>query len=176
MARPPSSDRYELSDTERSELIKLIQAGKPLPERHRFLLFDDKREVELVWNGKTRDVCTAVLPFQTPQHIDKPRKESGPGILACASDPTGENAGAAFQPELLGVATADGQFTDFENHWTKNHIFENEWQSFRTRQNRDLELKTAPHTYTKPVRYTVAIKVIDIFGNDTMTLLPVSVG
>ena len=27
-------------------------AGKPLPEKYRFMLFEDKREVELVWNGK----------------------------------------------------------------------------------------------------------------------------
>jgi hypothetical protein len=39
-----------------------------------------------------------------------------------------------------------------------------------------LELKSAVHTYPKPGRYTVAVKVIDIFGNDTMTLLPVNVG
>ena len=78
--------------------------------------------------------------------------------------------------ELPGVATADGQFIDFEEQWTGNYIFENEWQSFRTRQNRDLELKTAAHAYAKPGRYTVAIKVIDIFGNDTMTLVPVTVG
>jgi|CXWL01.1.fsa_nt_gi predicted XRE-type DNA-binding protein len=30
--------------------------------------------------------------------------------------------------------------------------------------------------YDKPGRYTVAVKVIDIFGNDTMTLVPVNVG
>jgi DNA modification methylase len=78
--------------------------------------------------------------------------------------------------ELPGVATADGQFIDFEEQWTGNYIFENEWQSFRTRQNRDLELETAAHTYAKPGRYTVAIKVIDIFGNDTMSLIPVTVG
>jgi site-specific DNA-methyltransferase (adenine-specific)/adenine-specific DNA-methyltransferase len=40
------------------------------------MLFADKREVELVWNGKTREVCTAILPFQTLEHIDEPRKES----------------------------------------------------------------------------------------------------
>lgn len=56
------------------------------------------------------------------------------------------------------------------------HIFENEWQSFRTRQNRKLELTSAPHTYTKAGRYAVTVKVIDIFGNDTMTLVPVNVG
>ena len=57
-----------------------------------------------------------------------------------------------------------------------SYIFENEWQSFRTRQDRDLELATASHTYAKPDRYVVAVKVIDIFCNDTMTLVPVTVG
>jgi hypothetical protein len=46
----------------------------------------------------------------------------------------------------------------------------------RTLHSRDLELTTALHTYDKPGRYTVAVKVIDIFGNDTMTLVPVNVG
>ena len=67
---------YELSDAEKRDLIQLIQAGKPLPEKYRFLLFEDKREVELVWNGKTADVCTTVLPFQTLEHIDEPRAET----------------------------------------------------------------------------------------------------
>ncbi len=65
---------------------------------------------------------------------------------------------------------------DFEDRWTGGYIFENEWQSFRTRKNRDLDLKSAEHTYDRPGRYTVAVKVIDIFGNDTMTLVPVNVG
>jgi DNA modification methylase len=75
MARPHDSERYDLSDAEKRDLIKLIEQGKPLPEKYRFLLFADKREVELVWNGKSREVCTAVLPFQTLEHIDEPRKE-----------------------------------------------------------------------------------------------------
>jgi len=65
---------------------------------------------------------------------------------------------------------------DFEERWTGAYIFENEWQSFRTRQSRDLELTTATHTYAKAGRYIIAVKVIDIFGNDTMTLVPVTVG
>lgn len=32
------------------------------------------------------------------------------------------------------------------------------------------------HVYDCLVRYTVAVKVIDIFGNDTMTLITVNVG
>jgi len=64
MARPHDSERYELSDAEKRDLIKLIEQGKPLPEKYRFLLFADKREVEHVWSGKSHEVCTAILPFQ----------------------------------------------------------------------------------------------------------------
>ena len=79
---------------------------------------------------------------------------------------------------LPGLEPPRGELTlpDFEERWTGGYIFENEWQSFRTRQNRELELKTVEHTYDRPGRYTVAVKVIDIFGNDTMTLVPVNVG
>src|SRR3989338_6699601 len=65
----------KLSDNEKRDAVKLIQEGKPLPEKYRFLLFDDGREVELVWNGKTQEVCNLVLPFQTIEHIDEPRSE-----------------------------------------------------------------------------------------------------
>jgi len=63
-----------------------------------------------------------------------------------------------------------------EDRWTGAYIFENEWQSFRTRQRRDIEMTSAPHTYAAAGRYMIAVKVIDIFGNDTMTLVPVTVG
>lgn len=75
MACPHDSEKYDLSDAEKRDLIKLIEQGKPLPEKYRCLLFADKREVELVWNGKRREVCTASLPFQTLEHIDEPRTE-----------------------------------------------------------------------------------------------------
>jgi site-specific DNA-methyltransferase (adenine-specific)/adenine-specific DNA-methyltransferase len=71
-----SHPAYDLSDAEKRDLTQLIQAGKPLPEKYRFILFEDKREVELVWNGKSRDVCTTVLPFQTLEHVDEPRAET----------------------------------------------------------------------------------------------------
>lgn len=73
-------------------------------------------------------------------------------------------------------AAQSGQPLEFEEQWFGGYIFENEWQSFRTRKNRELELITAEHTYERPGRYQVAVKVVDIFGNDTMTLIPVAVG
>ena len=73
---PRHDPNINLTDAEKRDLIGLIQSGKALPEKYRFLLFEDKREVELVWNGKTRDVCTTVLPFQTLEHVDEPRPEA----------------------------------------------------------------------------------------------------
>lgn len=55
MPRPHDSEKDDLSDAEKRDLIKLIEQGKPLPEKYRFLLFEDKREVELVWAGKSRE-------------------------------------------------------------------------------------------------------------------------
>src|SRR3989344_2662287 len=64
-----------LLDNEKRDIIKYIEAGKPLPEKYRFLLFEDKREIELVWNGKTNEVTNVVLPFQVIEQVDEPRNE-----------------------------------------------------------------------------------------------------
>ena len=64
-----------LTEQEQQEIIRFIEADKPLPEKYRFLLFEEKREVELVWNGKTNEVCNIVLPFQTIEQVDEPRAE-----------------------------------------------------------------------------------------------------
>ena len=59
--------------------------------------------------------------------------------------------------------------------WTGNYIFENEWQSFRSKKDRALELTSAAHEYAKKGRYRMAVKVIDIFGNDTTKVVEVTV-
>ncbi|GAB6264970.1 MAG: hypothetical protein STSR0001_04140 [Methanothrix sp.] len=64
-----------LTEREQQEIIRYIEADKPLPDKYRFLLFEDKREVELVWNGKTNEVCNIVLPFQVIEQVDEPRAE-----------------------------------------------------------------------------------------------------
>ena len=65
----------KLTEQEQQEIIRYLESGKPLPDKYRFLLFDDKREVELVWNGKTNDICNVVLPFQIIEQVDEPRSE-----------------------------------------------------------------------------------------------------
>ena len=64
-----------LTEQEQQEIIRYIEADKPLPDKYRFLLFADKREVELVWNGKTSEVCNIILPFQVIEQVDEPRAE-----------------------------------------------------------------------------------------------------
>ena len=64
-----------LTEQEQQEIIRFIEADKPLPDKYRFLLFEEKREVELVWNGKTNEVCNIVLPFQVIEQVDEPRAE-----------------------------------------------------------------------------------------------------
>jgi hypothetical protein len=65
----------KLTDNEIRDITRLLEQGRPLPDHYRFLLFEDKREVELIWNGKTNQVCNVVLPFQTIEQVDEPRSE-----------------------------------------------------------------------------------------------------
>ena len=65
----------KLTDNEKRDIVKLIQEGKELPDRFRFLLFKNSQQVELNWNGKSDDITSIELPFQIIEHIDEPRTE-----------------------------------------------------------------------------------------------------
>jgi hypothetical protein len=58
--------------------------------------------------------------------------------------------------------------------WSGEYVFENEWQSFRTKQDRTIEL-TSSYMECLAGRRKVAVKVVDIFGNDTMKIVEVTV-
>ena len=59
----------QLTEQEQQEIVRYIETDKPLPDKYRFLLFEDKREVKLVWNGNTSEVCNIVLPFQVIEQV-----------------------------------------------------------------------------------------------------------
>ena len=75
--------------------------------------------------------------------------------------------------EIIRVQNPDTKA--WEEQWTGDYVFENEWQSFCTRKDRSLELQSVYHECA-PGRRKIAVKVVDIFGNDTMTILDVNVG
>ncbi|MAY73206.1 MAG: site-specific DNA-methyltransferase [Phycisphaerae bacterium] len=83
--------KLQLSDTEKQDILRYLDADKPLPDKYRFLLFDEKREIELVWNGKTNEVTNVVLPFQTIEQVDEPRAEGKSAV-------DDELAGGLFDP------------------------------------------------------------------------------
>ena len=77
----------------------------------------------------------------------------------------------ASQPELVTVVEEGKEV----KKRTGKFIFENEWQSFRTKSDRSLELTSSPFSYADPGNYSVAVKVIDIFGNDTTRVFKIKV-
>jgi adenine-specific DNA-methyltransferase len=77
----------------------------------------------------------------------------------------------ASQPETI-MLIEDGKEVKKR---TGKFIFENEWQSFRTKSDRSLELTSSPFSYAEPGNYSVAVKVIDIFGNDTTRVFKIKV-
>jgi hypothetical protein len=70
-------------------------------------------------------------------------------------------------------------WTDWIDYWSVDfdfqQVFENEWRSFRTRRDRSLGL-TSDLRECRPGPRRIAVKVVDVFGNDTTTTLDVDVG
>jgi len=68
------------------------------------------------------------------------------------------------------------KWSDYIDYWSvdwdyKDDTFHNQWQSYRTKKDRSLELITDPKQYDKKGDYKVMVKVIDIFGNDTTHII-----
>ena len=77
------------------------------------------------------------------------------------------------------VMKAVTHWSDWIDYWAvdlnyRDDTFHNVWQSYRTRQDRSLELKLE-HRYQEAGDYVVLVKVIDILGNDTTQMIPVKV-
>ena len=62
---------------------------------------------------------------------------------------------------------------EIAENWTGNYIFENEWQSFRTKKTPTLEFTSIAHEYKAAGKYKVMIKVVDILGIDTSKIIEV---
>ncbi len=60
-----------------------------------------------------------------------------------------------------------------QEKWTGDFIFENEWQSFRN-NSEIMEFKSVGKEFSGKKSTKVAVKVIDIFGNDTMRVMKVN--
>ncbi|MFA6109173.1 MAG: site-specific DNA-methyltransferase [Candidatus Latescibacterota bacterium] len=68
------------------------------------------------------------------------------------------------------------KWSDYIDYWAvdwdfRNDTFVNQWQTYRTRQDRSLAVETPVHAYDRPGAYQILVKVVDIFGNDTSHLV-----
>jgi hypothetical protein len=50
-----------LTEQEQQEIISYIEADRPLPEKYRFLLFEDKREMVDISSTDTMTIVEALL-------------------------------------------------------------------------------------------------------------------
>lgn len=85
-------------------------------------------------------------------------------------------------PELIPdeVREAVESWSDYVDYWAvdwnySDDTFHQGWVTYRTRQDRSLELKSDKHTYEEPGTYRIMVKVIDIFGIDTSTIIEVTI-
>ena len=72
------------------------------------------------------------------------------------------------------------KWSDYIDYWAvdwnfTNDTFINQWQAYRTRKNRGIELETDWYEYKRNGKYKVVIKVVDIFGNDTSHLVGINI-
>jgi DNA modification methylase len=74
--------------------------------------------------------------------------------------------------EIIKVKNDKGET---EEKWSGNYLFENEWQSFRTKKTPTLEFTSIAHEYKKTGKYKVMVKVVDILGIDTSKIIEVNI-
>jgi hypothetical protein len=74
--------------------------------------------------------------------------------------------------EIIKITNDKGEV---EEKWTGNYLFENEWQSFRTKKNQTLEFTSTTYEYKKSGKYKVMVKVVDILGIDTSKIIEINV-
>ncbi len=77
------------------------------------------------------------------------------------------------------VAHVGNKWDAWIDYWAvdwdyKGDTFHNQWQDYRTKKKRDLQLQVT-HEYEQPGRYVGLVKVIDVFGNDTTKSIEIEV-
>lgn len=159
----------KLLESEKREIQKLIEADKPLPDKYRFLLSADNREVELVWNGKTSEVTNIVLPFQVIELVDEPRAEK-------PSD-------TKLQLDLFDTRGRQQKGWTNKLIWSDNKLILSSLKNGPIREEIEkqggIKLIYIDPPFDMGADFSmdieIAVKVVDIFGNDTMRIIEVSV-
>jgi DNA modification methylase len=154
-----------------------VRKGSPMHEIARqkgvkLLLLQIPREVMEQQAAEKGDVRFFELAYFEAK-ISKPKKRTVQVELKDFATPN-----ADLIPE--DVQSKVKKWSDYIDYWAIDWDFQNDtfmqgWVAYRTRKERKLPLVSDPHTYEKPGRYRILVKVIDIFGNDTSQAFDVEV-
>jgi DNA modification methylase len=154
-----------------------VRKGSPMHEIARqkgvkLLLLQIPREVMEQQAAEKGDVRFFELAYFEAK-ISKPEKWTVQVELKDFATPN-----ADLIPE--DVRSKIKKWSDYIDYWAIDWDFQNDtfmqgWVAYRTRKERKLPLVSDPHTYEKPGKYRILVKVIDIFGNDTSQAFDVEV-
>jgi len=73
----PEGEGMNLAEREKEVLKSMIGIQEPRVPKCRLMLSADVPEVELAWTGRTPEVMSGVLAFQSIEQIEEPRGEIG---------------------------------------------------------------------------------------------------
>jgi adenine-specific DNA-methyltransferase len=112
------------------------------------------------------------LPCVTIEVLTEKSQKSGRTIQLGLKDYV--IAGTDLVPKNISAKIK--KWSDYIDYWAvdwdfREDTFTNQWQSYRTRQDRSLALSTPVHGYDAPRAYQIMVKVVDIFGQDTSHLI-----
>jgi adenine-specific DNA-methyltransferase len=109
-------------------------------------------------------------------------------VASVSAEPSGREASVVLDDFLPAideymrrkVGDKATKWSDWIDYWSVDfehdgETYINQWQSYRTRKDPKLALRSAPHVYAAAGTYRIVVKVIDIFGNDTTQHLDVTV-
>nr|MDO8083895.1 DNA methyltransferase [Candidatus Sigynarchaeum springense] len=85
---------------------------------------------------------------------------------------------ARVPPEVKGAVA---RWQDYVDYWAvdldfRGDVFVNRWCSYRTRQDRKLDLISEQFEYPSNGKYKIMIKVVDVFGMDTSNEIIADIG
>ncbi len=104
-----------LTEQEQQATLSYIEADKSFPENYRFLLFHEKRELELVWEDQSGENTNIVLSLQLIEQVDGPHAEKPEDTTLqmglFATDACGSQLNAATKVRNCHLTTADALHT-----------------------------------------------------------------